>query len=118
MRKSRVGTLGNIFLIDEVKKVWLSDNTLVIKPKKYFYYIYFLMQEFGIENLNVGSTQPLVRQSDLKNIEISLHNDNIILEFENQAKDIFSKIRENQKQIQTLENLRDTLLPKLLSGGN
>lgn len=28
----------------------------------------------------------------------------------------FEKIRENQKQIKTLKNLRDGLLPKLLSG--
>ncbi|MFY4789041.1 restriction endonuclease subunit S [Aliarcobacter butzleri] len=112
----RVGTLGNIFLIDEAKKVWLSDNTLVVKPKKYFYFIYFLMIDFQLENLNVGSTQPLVRQSDLKNIEISLPNDEIVLIFEQQSKDIFKKINQNKKQIQTLENLRDTLLPKLLSG--
>ena len=32
------------------------------------------------------------------------------------TKDIFIKINKNKKQIQTLENLRDTLLPKLLSG--
>ena len=112
----RVGTLGNIFLIDEAKKVWLSDNTLVVKPKKYFYFIYFLMIDFQLENLNVGSTQPLVRQSDLKNIEISLPNDEIVLRFEQQSKGIFKKINQNKKQIQTLENLRDTLLPKLLSG--
>ena len=112
----RVGTLGNVFLIDEDKKVWLSDNTLVVKPKKYFYFIYFLMIDFQLENLNVGSTQPLVRQSDLKNIEISLPNDEIVLIFEQQSKDIFKKINQNKKQIQTLENLRDTLLPKLLSG--
>ena len=112
----RVGTLGNIFLIDEAKKVWLSDNTLVVKPKKYFYFIYFLMIDFQLENLNVGSTQPLVRQSDLKNIEISLPNDEIVLRFEQQSKGIFKKINQNKKQIQTLEKLRDTLLPKLLSG--
>lgn len=112
----RVGTLGNVFLIDEDKKVWLSDNTLVVKPKKYFYLIYFLMIDFQLENLNVGSTQPLVRQSDLKNIEILLPNDEIVLRFEQQSKNIFKKINQNKKQIQTLENLRDTLLPKLLSG--
>ena len=112
----RVGTLGNIFLIDEAKKVWLSDNTLVVKPKKYFYFIYFLMIDFQLENLNVGSTQPLVRQSDLKNIEILLPNDEIVLRFEQQSKNIFKKINQNKKQIQTLENLRDTLLPNLLSG--
>ncbi|WP_323595152.1 restriction endonuclease subunit S [Aliarcobacter butzleri] len=112
----RVGTLGNVFLIDEDKKVWLSDNTLVVKPKKYFYFIYFLMIDFQLENLNVGSTQPLVRQSDLKNIEILLPNDEIVLRFEQQSKNIFKKINQNKKQIQTLENLRDTLLPNLLSG--
>ncbi|RXJ97139.1 hypothetical protein CRU94_03255 [Arcobacter sp. AHV-9/2010] len=112
----RVGTLGNVFLIDEDKKVWLSDNTLVVKPKKYFYFIYFLMIDFQLKNLNVGSTQPLVRQSDLKNIEILLPNDEIVLRFEQQSKNIFKKINQNKKQIQTLENLRDTLLPNLLSG--
>ena len=112
----RVGTLGNVFLIDEDKKVWLSDNTLVVKPKKYFYFIYFLMIDFQLESLNVGSTQPLVRQSDLKNIEILLPNDEIVLRFEQQSKNIFKKINQNKKQIQTLENLRDTLLPNLLSG--
>ncbi len=112
----RVGTLGKVFLIDGAKKVWLSDNTLVVKQKKYFYFIYFLMIDFQLENLNVGSTQPLVRQSDLKNIEILLPDNELILEFENQSKNIFSKINQNKKQIQTLENLRDTLLPKLLGG--
>jgi len=112
----RVGTLGKVFLIDEAKKVWLSDNTLVVRPKKYFYFIYFLMIDFQIENLNVGSTQPLVRQSDLRNIEILLPDNELILDFEKQAKDIFRKINQNKKQIQTLESLRDTLLPKLLSG--
>ena len=74
------------------------------------------MIDFELENLNVGSTQPLVRQSDLKNIEILLPNDEIVLRFEQQSKNIFKKINKNKKQIQTLENLRDTLLPKLLSG--
>jgi len=110
----RVGTLGNIFIND--KKAWLSDNTLVFKPKEYFYYIYFLLKSFKLENYNVGSTQPLIRQSDLKNIDISLAPKDLILNFEKQANDIFIKINQNKKQIKTLENTRDTLLPKLMSG--
>ena len=50
------------------------------------------------------------------NYEILLPNDEIVLRFEQQSKDIFKKINQNKKQIQTLENLRDTLLPNLLSG--
>ena len=110
----RVGTLGNIF-INNVK-AWLSDNTLVIQPKQYFYYIYFLLKSFKLENYNVGSTQPLIRQSDLKNIEISIPSKDIISAFEKKSDDIFGKINKNQNQIKTLENMRDTLLPKLMSG--
>jgi len=35
----RVGTLGSIFIVNKGEKVWLSDNTLIIKPKIYFYFI-------------------------------------------------------------------------------
>jgi type I restriction enzyme S subunit len=36
--------------------------------------------------------------------------------FERAISPTFEKIKANQKQIQTLEKLRDTLLPKLMSG--
>ena len=39
----RVGTLGNIFRIEN-DKVWLSDNTLVIKPFEYFNFIYLILK--------------------------------------------------------------------------
>jgi len=63
----RVGTLGNVFRIEN-KKVWLSDNTLIIKPKKYYNYIYFVLKNATLGQFNVGSTQPLIRQSDVKEI--------------------------------------------------
>ena len=111
----RVGTLGNIFISDQ--KAWLSDNTLVIMPKdNYFYFIFFLLKNIKLGNLNVGSTQPLIRQSDLKNIEFLLPEEKILQKFEKQAKEIFIKINHNQSQICTLENQRNTLLPKLMSG--
>jgi len=111
----RVGTLGNVFRI-ESEKVWLSDNTLVIQPKKYYNFIYFVLKSAKIDQYNVGSTQPLVRQSDIKEIEIILSEDNIHAEFEIQSNVLFEKINKNQTQIRTLEKLRDTLLPKLMSG--
>jgi len=111
----RVGTLGNVFIFDG--KVWLSDNTLIIKPKaKHFYFVYFLLKTKNLKEMNVGSTQPLIRQSDLKNIAVFLPPKNILQDFENKMGDFFVKIDNNQSQICTLENLRDTLLPKLMSG--
>ena len=111
----RVGTLGNIFRVEN-EKVWLSDNTLVIKPKNFFNFIYFVLKTAKLEKYNVGSTQPLIRQSDIKKIEISLPSEKKLHKFEKESDLLFNKIRQNKSQIHTLEKLRDTLLPKLMSG--
>lgn len=111
----RVGTLGKIFRIEK-SKVWLSDNTLVIKPLDFFNFIYFTLKNARLGDYNVGSTQPLIRQSDIKNIEIVLPPNNIIKEFEHVTETYFKKIKFNQTQISNLMKLRDTLLPKLMSG--
>ena len=112
----RVGTLGKVSII-EGQPVWLSDNTLVFRDIEYFYFTYFQLKAVNYQEYNVGSTQPLIRQSDIKEIAVLLPSDlDMIKRFELQAKDIFGKIQTNTKQIQTLENLRDTLLPKLMSG--
>ena len=111
----RVGTLGNVFRVEN-KKVWLSDNTLVIKPMKYYNYVYFILKNAKLGQFNVGSTQPLVRQSDVKEIIIKIAPAKKHLEFENISDLYFQKIYNNQQQIRTLEKLRDTLLPKLMSG--
>lgn len=111
----RVGTLGNIFIVDN-KKVWLSDNTLVFRKIQYFYFVYFTLKLTRLADYNAGSTQPLIRQSDIKEISI-LSPINAKLDiFEEQAKSFFMKIKSNNNQIRTLETLRDTLLPKLMSG--
>ena len=57
-----------------------------------------------------------IRYHLLKGIEIALPEDDLIQEFTEQVKSYFDKVKANQLQIQTLENLRDTLLPKLMSG--
>jgi len=112
----RVGTLGNVFISEE--KVWLSDNTLIIRPisQEFFYFVYFFLKLAKLEELNVGSTQPLIRQTDLKDLEMIVPDKETINRFHENAERFFNKIRQNQKQIRTLEQLRNTLLPKLMSG--
>ena len=112
----RVGTLGNIFRINN-EKVWLSDNTLIFRNIKYFYFVYFTLNKAGLADYNVGSTQPLIRQSDIKAIEIFMpKNQEYLNKFETEAELIFAKFNSNSKQIKTLEKLRDNLLPKMMSG--
>jgi len=111
----RVGTHGKIFLIND--KVWISDNVLIIKPKQphYIYGLYFWLKNLDFASLNVGSTQPLITQTDIKNQEL-LYSNGLFEKFANTVDNLFEKIERNNAQIQTLQKLRDTLLPKLISG--
>ena len=110
----RVGTLGNVFRLEN-KKAWLSDNTLVIKPKEYYNFVYFVLKLSRLQDYNVGSTQPLIRQSDIKEIELVLPDRGILNAFEKECDLIYEKVENNNKQIQTLIQTRDGLLPKLMS---
>ncbi len=58
----RVGTLGKVFIVDNYP-VWLSDNTLVIKNIKYFYFTYFLLKNNELETYNVGILQTTALQT-------------------------------------------------------
>ena len=112
----RVGTLGKVYINEN--KVWISDNVLMIRPieKIYFYPIYFSLLRIDFENMNVGSTQPLVTQTDLKKVELSLPSQLKLEEFSDICSLYFDKINKNTTQIRTLTQTRDALLPKLISG--
>jgi len=112
----RVGTLGKVYINEN--RVWISDNVLMIKPieRIYFYSIYFSLLRIDFENMNVGSTQPLVTQTDLKKVELSLPSQLRLEEFSDICSLYFDKINKNTTQIRTLIQTRDALLPKLMSG--
>ena len=63
-----------------------------------------------------GTVFGSISKSDFENIEISIPSKLIVNRFQNEAKPIDDKIILNTNQIRILEKLRDTLLPKLMSG--
>lgn len=111
----RVGTLGKIYRVEN-KKVYMSDNTLVIKPKIGYNFIYFTLKKMDLFSYNVGSTQPLIRQSDIKGIKIFFPTFEILQKFEQISDILFSQINKNNDQNTILATLRDALLPRLMSG--
>lgn len=112
----RVGTLGQIYLTNE--KVWISDNVLISKPKtnENYYFAYFVLKSFDMESLNRGSTQPLITQTDLKNQIIILPDKQTLIAFQKVASSLYCKINKNNSQINCLSQIRDLILPKLMSG--
>lgn len=108
----RVGTLGIVKRYAE--QIWASDNTLVVQTK-YLNYIENYMRTIDYYSLNRGSTQPLLTQGDLKK-QIVMFKEESILKFEKENQIFMDKIRNNEKENKNLEQLRDTLLPKLMNG--
>ncbi len=110
----RVGTLGNVKIIQG--KNWISDNVLISQPKRYLYFTYHILKSFNLKSLNRRSTQPLITQTELKKQKVILPKDEIIQLFEQSIELSFRKIFANKKESKTLEQIRDSLLPRLISG--
>lgn len=86
----------------------------------YFLYLFLTrsnMTEY-LHGVAEGSTSayPALKPSDIANLKLQLPPANKLLQFNNYADSVWEKITYNQTQIRTLEKLRDTLLPKLMSG--
>ena len=109
----RVGTHGVIQRFST--ECWPSDNTLVIKSK-YYEYVYQIMSNIDYDNMNRGSTQPLITQSDLGKVECIIPDEKNLNKFEQLMAILFSKVHKNQQENHKLANIRDTLLPKLMNG--
>lgn len=109
----RVGTHGVVQRFQE--KCWPSDNTLVIESS-YYNYVYQLLKGIDYSAINRGSTQPLITQTDVKNTDVIIAPENVLKEYESITSTLFSKHRANIKENSRLSTLRDTLLPRLMSG--
>ena len=109
----RVGTHGVVQRFQE--KCWPADNTLVIESR-YYNYVYQLLKGIDYSAINRGSTQPLITQTDVKNTDVIIAPENVLKEYESITSTLFSKHRANIKENSRLSLLRDTLLPRLMSG--
>lgn len=58
-----------------VGKAKISDNTVFIQASKNIDFLYHLLTHFDIKKLSFGTGQPLVKASELKNLELFMPAD-------------------------------------------
>jgi len=83
------------------------------------YYVYFLalsMRETFISTASGGTATLNMNTSQFSNLSVIYPTDNVLEKFNEIVSPLMEKILENQHQIRTLTQLRDNLLPKLMSG--
>ena len=109
----RVGTHGVIQRY--CRPCWASDNTLVIKSD-YYEFVYQQLLDVDFHNMNRGSTQPLITQTDLKNVPIFVPPTDILIDFEKICGALMAQHEVNIRDNERLAKLREGLLPQLMSG--
>jgi type I restriction enzyme S subunit len=109
----RVGTLGVVQRFNSA--CWPSDNTLVLSTN-FYEFVYQTIKTVNYSAMNRGTSQPLITQGDLKKTLITIPSNSILNKYEEVAGDIMSYIDFHFKESTRLSTLRDTLLPKLMSG--
>ena len=108
--------------------IWSKEqgilNQHIFKVEPYDYsksYIYFLLKNFKSVFMDIASNKQTtglghVTVADLKRLKTPIPNEEILSEFIKISDVIIEKIFNNMQEIETLQSLRDSLLPKLLSG--
>ena len=109
----RVGTHGIIQRINS--PCWASDNTLVLTSKLYEY-TFQVLQKIDYHAINRGSTQPLITQADMNKVDILIPDNQILTAFESTVGQLMQKYEANLMENTKLAELRDYLLPRLMSG--
>ncbi|PCC10281.1 restriction endonuclease subunit S [Pseudoalteromonas sp. JB197] len=97
---------------------WPLNTTLWIKEyrKSNPYHAFHLLSTLGLEQFNSGSAVPTLNRNHIHSLPLVVPTILVLNEYESYVEGLFLKIRKNNNQSKTLKNLRDTLLPKLISG--
>jgi len=83
---------------------------------KEFIYLWLKANIDVVHSFSNGSTFMEISKSAFKTLQLQIPPKQVLTDFQLIVKPLFQKIKSNQTQIQTLTALRDTLLPKLMSG--
>lgn len=118
---SLTGNVGRCCLVD-TKDLLLNQRVAKLEPMKERdrAYTYFLFRQPQIkqllEEMGKGTAQSNLSPIETSNMELIIPDESKLEEFSAIATPWLNKLLFNRKSIQTLSQLRDSLLPKLMSG--
>ena len=120
---SNVGDVGSVFLCPKLDgRMTLGNNIIMLRPEgdhlRYYLYIWFkyLQGQALIQGIKGGSAQPKFNKTDFKNTSVLIPPKDMLSRFHETVAPMFETISQRQTETSRLADLRDTLLPQLMSG--
>lgn len=110
-------TVGRVAIADKELTTNEAIARFILSDDKYMEYLYLYLKKYDYNSL--GSTSSIataVNSKTIKGMQMLQPSDKIIDAFHIQVNPIFEKIRSLTKESSRLSLLRDTLLPRLMSG--
>lgn len=99
--------------------IWSSDSSYIdstMTPNVYFWYVLLKKRQKEIFDAQTGSAQPHIYPQHIANMPINDVNQSEIINYTKLVTPFFDTIGKNKAENNHLISLRDTLLPKLMSG--
>lgn len=115
---STVGSLAELKMFFGHKGC-IAQNVVALRSiniSSFYMYEYLKYIKPKLVSYNIGSVQPSIKITHIMKHNIIIPEKNIVLKYDNLIKSIIEKIYNNENENERLEKLRDTLLPKLMSG--
>ena len=118
---SSVGTIGEIAIVEEDPLNYeFQRSVAIVKPKEkigtYFLYNALLASKTRLQHAAHGAVQQCLFLGDLKKFKVNCYDIEKAFLYNETVKPLFEEIAKLHQESDRLATLRDTLLPKLMSG--
>lgn len=99
-------------------KFWCNNHAHIITGKNGFSVeaLYLLFSLTHVNDIVTGAVQLKINQQNLNKVEAVIPSQKILKEFDDIIQPMFEQIRKLRMENENLTSLRDSLLPKLMSG--
>ena len=120
---SNVGDVGSVHICPQLNTpMTLGNNVIMIKPLDniYKYFIYMTFKWFHgkdlIKGITGGSAMPKFNKTDFKSLNLLIPDYSTLCKFNSLVSNLFEITISLNSSNQRLSEIRDSLLPKLMSG--
>ena len=117
---SCIATVGVVSLAGKNMQTNQQINSIVPREPYFKFFNYFLMRYKAdyIKTLaSGGSVAPNLNMGHFSNITVVIPDRELLKEFDARVSHLFLQMENNLQENETLINIRDSLSPKLISGG-
>ena len=112
----RKGTLNNVMYVNQ--PFWSVDTMFYTEMRlpNVAKFVYHFVKAKDLASMNAGSAVPSMTTDILNAMEVTIPSASALEEFESLVAPMYRAMQENDIQSSKLSELRDALLPKLMSG--